>query len=205
MRLVADPSVVIKGDPCWGFSHETGHVLQMIPQMTWGGMTEVSCNLFSMYTVGRMGNESRLKAQKNYASARKKIIEANPKRSYLTEEDVFDRLVPFWQLHLYFSRNGRPDLYADVMEQMRRRPDAGSGNDAIRNQFEFVKICCDVSKLDLTEFFEKWGFFWVGQLTVEDYGKYDYHITQGMVDETKSYIAKKKYRKPSADLTLIEG
>jgi hypothetical protein len=205
MRLVADPSVVIKGDPCWGFSHETGHVLQMIPQMTWGGMTEVSCNLFSMYTVGMMGNESRLKAQKNYASARKKILEANLKRSYLAEEDVFDRLVPFWQLHLYFSRNGHPDFYADVMEQMRRRPDAGSGNDAIRNQFEFVKICCDVSKLDLTEFFDKWGFFWVGQLTVDDYGKYDYNITQETVDETKSYIAKKKYKKPSADLTLIEG
>jgi len=33
---VADPSVVIRGDPCWGFCHETGHVLQMIPQMTWG-------------------------------------------------------------------------------------------------------------------------------------------------------------------------
>jgi len=205
MRLVADPSVVIKGDPCWGFSHETGHVLQMIPQMTWGGMTEVSCNLFSLYTVGAMGNESRLKAQKNYASARKKIIEANPKRSYLAEEDVFDRLVPFWQLHLYFSRHGRPDFYAEVMEQMRRRPDAGSGNDSIRNQFEFAKICCDVSKLDLTEFFEKWGFFWVGRLSVDDYGKYDYNITQGRVDETKSSIAKKKYRKPSEDLTLIEG
>jgi hypothetical protein len=68
-----------------------------------------------------------------------------------------------------------------------------------------VKICCDVSKLDLTEFFDKWGFFWVGQLTVDDYGKYDYSITQEMVDETKSYIAKKKYRKPSPDLTLLEG
>jgi hypothetical protein len=205
MRLVADPSVVIKGDPCWGFSHETGHVLQMMPQITWGGMTEVSCNLFSMYTVGKMGNESRLKAQKNYASARKHIIEAKPKRSYLAENDVFDRLVPFWQLQLYFARNGRPDFYADVMEQMRRRPDAGTGNSSIRNQFEFVKLCCDVSKLDLTEFFEKWGFFWAGQLAVEDYEKYNFVITPEMVEETRSYIAKKKYQKPSADITLIEG
>ena len=83
MRMVADPSVVITGDPCWGFCHETGHVLQMRPQMTWGGMTEVSCNLFSMYTVSGMGNPSRLKAQKNYASARKNIIEADPRKSYL--------------------------------------------------------------------------------------------------------------------------
>ena len=126
-----------------------------------------------------MGNESRLKEQKNYASARKNIIEANPKNSYLADNDVFDRLVPFWQLHLYFARNGRPDFYADVMEQMRRRPDAGPGNDSIRNQFEFVKICCDVSKLDLTDFFEKWGFFWVGQLTVKDYGNYQFHHHPG--------------------------
>jgi len=204
MRMVADPSVVIKGDPCWGFSHETGHVLQMIPQTTWGGMTEVSCNFFSMYTVGSMGNPSRLKAQKNYASARKSIVEANPKCSYLADKDVFNRLVPFWQLHLYFSRKGRPDFYADVMEEMRRRPDAGTRNDSIRNQFEFVKICCDVSKLDLTDFFEKWGFFWVGELDLDDYAKYHFTITQEMVDETKAYVAAKNYQKPAEDLTLVE-
>ncbi len=204
MRMVADPKVVIVGDPCWGFSHEVGHVLQMRPQITWGGMTEVSCNIFSMYTVTGMGNKSRLAAQKNYASARKNIIEADPKRSYLAVGNVFDRLVPFWQLHLYFARNGKPDFYADVMEQMRRRPHAGRGNESIQNQFEFVKICCDVSELDLTDFFEKWGFFWVGELTVKDYRTYHYKITQEMVDDTKAYIASKKYEKPADDITLIE-
>jgi len=204
MRMVADPNVVITGDPCWGFSHEVGHALQMRPQMTWGGMTEVSCNIFSMYTVTGMGNRSRLKAQKNYASARKNIIEADPRKSFLAHKDVFDRLVPFWQLHLYFSRNGKPDFYADVMEQMRLRPDAGRGKDSILNQFEFVKICCDVAELDLAEFFDKWGFFWVGDITVKDYGEYKYTITQQMVDDVKSYIAKKKYNKPTEDITLIE-
>ena len=204
MRMVADPKVVISGDPCWGFSHEVGHVLQMRPQMTWGGMTEVSCNIFSMYTVTGMGNKSRLMAQKNYASARKNIIEADPSISYLQYKDVFDRLVPFWQLHLYFAQNGKPDFYADVMEQMRLRPDAGRGDDSILNQFEFVKICCDVAKLDLTDFFDKWGFFRVGEITVNDYRKYHYTITQQMVDDTKSYIANKKYKKPAKDITLIE-
>jgi hypothetical protein len=203
MRMVADPSVVIKGDPCWGFSHEVGHVLQMRPQLNWGGLGEVSNNLFSLYTGGKLGNGSRLMDQKNYASARKSIIEASPKQSYLADPDVFNRLVPFWQLHLYFAKNGRPDFYADVMEEMRRRPDAGKGNDSIRNQFEFVKICCDVGKLDLTEFFEKWGFFWVGELSVDDYGKFRFNITQEMVDETKSHIAARKFPKPAEDLTLI--
>jgi len=203
MRMVADPNVVIVGDPCWGFCHEVGHALQM-RQITWGGMTEVSNNIFSMYTVTGMGNKSRLKAQENYASARKNIIEADPRISYLESKNVFDRLVPFWQLHLYFARNGRCDFYADVMEEMRRRPDAGRGNDSILNQFEFMKICCDVAKLDLTDFFDKWGFFRVGDITVNDYGKYDYTITQQMVEDTKSYISKKQYEQPTEDITLIE-
>jgi hypothetical protein len=204
MRMVADPSVVIVGDPCWGFCHEVGHVLQMRPQMTWGGMTEVSNNIFTIYTTTRMGNPSRLKRQKNYAKARKNIIEAEPRKSYLADRDVFNRLVPFWQLHLYFERNGKPDFYADVMEAMRRRPDAGRGNDSIKNQFEFVRICCDVAKLDLTDFFEKWGFFWVGELEVRDYRTYRFTITQKMVDDTKAYIVAKKYKKPAEDITLIE-
>ncbi len=204
MRMVADPDVVIAGDPCWGFCHEVGHVLQLRPQLTWGGMTEVSCNIFSMYTVTAMGNRSRLQAQKNYASARKNIIQADPKISYLAWPNVFDRLVPFWQLHLYFTRNGKPDFYADVMEEMRRRPHAGRGDDSIGNQFQFIKICCDVAETDLTDFFEQWGFFWVGELTVKDYRTYRYHITQEMVDETKSYIAAREYRKPTQDITLIE-
>jgi hypothetical protein len=204
MRKVADPEVVIVGDPCWGFCHEVGHVLQLRPQLTWGGMTEVSCNIFSMYTVTAMGNPSRLQAQKNYASARQQIIEADPKISYLACPNVFDRLVPFWQLHLYFQRNGKPDFYADVMEVMRGRPHAGRGNESIRNQFEFIKICCDVGQLDLTDFFEKWGFFRVGELTVKDYREYHFTITQKMVDETKAYITEKNYRKPADDITLIE-
>jgi len=87
---------------------------------------------------------------------------------------------------------------------MRLCPDAGTGRNAIWNQFEFVKLCGDVGQLDLTDFFDKWGFFWVGEMTMNDYGKYQYTITQEMVDEAKSYIAKKGYKKPSEDLTLIE-
>lgn len=204
MRMVADPKVVVSGDPCWGFCHEVGHALQMQPQLTWGGMTEVSNNLFSLYTGLKMGNVSRLQEGKHYAKARKSIIETKPKKSYLADPNVFNRLVPFWQLHLYFSRNGRPDFYADVMEQMRLRPDAGQGDDSIRNQFEFVKICCDVGQLDLTDFFEQWGFFWVGKLDIDDYAPYHYDITQKMVDETKAYIAAKQYKKPPVDITTTE-
>lgn len=203
MGMVADPARVISGDPCWGFCHEAGHVLQM-PELKWNGMTEVSNNLFTLYTCGKMGNKSRLVAQKSYASARKSIIESDPKISYLADPDVFHRLVPFWQLHLYFTRHGHPDFYADVMEQMRLRPDSVKRGEAIRNQFEYIKTCCDVGKVDLTDFFEKWGFFVVGELSGNDYGAYRHVITPKMVDETKAYIAAKNYPKPKVDITTLE-
>lgn len=202
MRMVADPDVVIKGDPCWGFSHEVGHVMQLSPQLTWGGMTEVSNNIFAMYTTTALGNESRLKAQNSFEAARKNIIESTPKKSYLQAGDPFQSLVPFWQLHLYFTKNGFPDFYADVMEQMRNQPHSGIRNESINNMFDFIKITSDVTKTDLTDFFEQWGFFYVGKLNIEDYAKYEFNITQEMVDETKAYIASKNYKKPADDITL---
>lgn len=204
MGMVADPETVIKGDPCWGFSHEAGHVMQLTPQLTWGGMTEISNNIFSMYTTTRMGNESRLKAQNSYAAARETIINASPKISYLQSGDLFQSLVPFWQLHLYFTENGHPDFYPDVMEQMRKQPHSGTGNQSINNMFDFIKIASDVTKTDLTEFFEKWGFFYVGELAIEDYSNYHFTITQEMVEEIKAYIASKNYPKPESDISLVE-
>ena len=44
MRMVADPESIIKGDPCWGFSHELGTYCNAAAT-TWGGMTEVSNNI----------------------------------------------------------------------------------------------------------------------------------------------------------------
>lgn len=202
MNMVANPSVVIKGDPCWGFSHEVGHVLQMRPQLNWGGLTEVSNNIYSLYTTTGFGNASRLKEQKSYEKARNTLKDKGI--SYLQHDDVFVRLVPFWQLHLYFSENGKPEFYADMMEIMRTRPDAGQGDESINNQFEFIKLACEVGDVDLTEFFEQWGFFYVGDIELDDYGKYNYTITQKQVDDTKAYIKGLGLDKPKKDITMIE-
>lgn len=205
MGMVINPTRVITGDPCWGFTHEAGHVLQMRPQTNWGGLGEVSNNWFANYTYVEMGNVSLLKSQGYYAAARRAIIEAEPKISYLEDNvNVFHRLVPFWQLHLYFSRNGKPEFYADLMEALRNRPHAGTGNDAINNQFEFIKLTCEIGEVDLTDFFEKWGFFYVGEFEVNDYGNYKYNVTQQMVDDTKEYITSLGKPLPSMDVTTIE-
>ena len=203
MRMVASPDVVVTGDPCWGFSHEVGHVLQM-PQITWGGMTEVSNNLFSLYNAAELGNPSRLKAQNNYVTARRSIIESEPKISFLQDPDVFNRLVPFWQLHLYFTQQGYADFYPDLMEELRNRPNAGYRNNSIKNMLEFVKIACYIGNTDLTDFFEQWGFFYTGTIELEDYAKYKFTITEQEVKDVKAYIASKNYPKPTIDITTIK-
>lgn len=206
MRMVADPDVVVKGDPCWGFSHEVGHVMQMRP-LTWGGMTEVSNNLYSLQATILMGNKSRLDDQDRegrsyFVRAREEIIGKN--MSYLQSGDVFNRLVPFWQLHLYFTKHGHPDFYGDVMEYLRTNTEDYQRNDTIKYQFDFIKACCTVTKTDLTDFFEKWGFFWTGEIKLNDYANYHFNITPKMVDDTKKWISQQGYKKPADDITMTD-
>ncbi len=201
MRMVADPVVVINGDPCWGFSHEVGHIMQMHP-MTWGGMTEVSNNIFTLYAKRKMGNSpSRIMRQGNYKKAQDELVGKGI--AYLLHSDVFDRLVPFWQLQLYFEGNGMPDFYPELMEHLRRTAGDYKGDQTIQYQFEFIKACCDVSKTNLLDFFEKWGFFVAGDLVVKDYGTYNFSITQDMIDSTREYVLAKGYPEPSIDITTI--
>ncbi len=219
MRLVADPKSIVKGDPCWGFSHELGHVLQMRPQLTWGGMTEVSNNILTMYSTTMLGNSSRLKNENKYEQARETILDKGisymdfPGRAASANQyggdgntDVFQRLVPFWQLHLYFTEQGYPDFYPDLMIALRNQKPLGDGNrnKDYLNMLEFCRLACEVSQTDLTEFFERWGFFYVGEIDVSDYGFYLYNVSQEDVDKTKAAIAQMNLPKPKKDITLME-
>lgn len=208
MALVVNPSRVIKDDPCWGFNHEVGHVHQLRPYLNWGGLGEVSNNIVTLYVTTSFGNESRLKAQKSYAKARESII--GTQISYLEDNDVFNRLVPFWQLQLYFSRYGRPDFYPDLHEELRNSESLGSEwgdrgkNDVALYQLNFIKKVCKVGNTDLTDFFEKWGFFKVTTIELNDYGKYKYNMTREMADACKAEIKSWNLPKPQTDLTLLE-
>ncbi len=211
MHMVANPDVVISGDPCWGFSHEVGHVHQLRPYLNWGGLGEVSNNIFSLYATTYWKNKSRVSEQKNYDLARKSIIDGEI--SYLQDDDVFNRLIPFWQLQLYFSQYGNPDFYPDLFEAFRQQAaeaqkggddgwGARGGNPA-EYQLNFVKKVCEVSGVDLVDFFDKWGFFYVGDFEINDYGKYKYHMTQKMVDDCLAEIAAMELEQPKIDLTTL--
>lgn len=220
MAMVADPDRVIKGDPCWGFSHEVGHVHQTRPMFNWGGLGEVSNNLFSLYVTRSFGNRTRISEQGNYDKARKSIIEG--KISYLKDDDVFNRLVPFWQLQLYFETVGEnPDFYPDLFEAFRKQQLQNNANRPRRNmnwgadrmmgernpavhQLNFIKTACEVAQVDLTKFFEAYGFFYVGNMTYDDYGKYNYEMTQDMVDACKNAIKAMNLPQPKLDITTLK-
>lgn len=219
MRMVADPKSIVKGDPCWGFSHELGHVLQMRPQLTWGGMMEVSNNILTLYSTTSLGNKSRISAEGTYAKARETILDkgisymdfpgkATSSNQYGGQDntDVFQRLVPFWQLHLYFSEQGYPDFYPDLMIAMRKQEPLGRGENSksYLNMLEFCRLASEVSQTDLTDFFQRWGFFYVGEIDVNDYGEYLYNVTQEEVDNVKAAIAKMNLPKPKKDITQME-
>lgn len=209
MGMVANPDVVISGDPCWGFSHEVGHVHQLRPYLNWGGLGEVSNNIITMYVTKSFGVKSRLSESKSYARARETIIDK--KISYLQSGDVLCRLIPFWQLELYFTKNGYKDFYADLFEELRKNANtAGNGwgdrgkNSVADYQLNFVKTVCKVAKTDMTEFFEKWGFLHVGEFVIGDYGTFNYKMTDEMVAKVKKEIKDMNLPKPTEDPTTYE-
>ncbi len=188
----------------WGVNHEIGHVMQMSPQLTWGGMTEVSNNLFTLYVTTEAGKPGRLSANNTYEAAFKTVLDAPEKPFIMCVSDPFQKLVPFWQLHLFAQEKGYPDFYADLMEYMRTHPHQGTGNASINNMYEFIKVSCDLLQTDLTDFFEAWGFFVTGTFEVNDYSDYQFNITPEMIESTKQYIASKNYPKPAKDVTRIK-
>ncbi|ERJ61261.1 hypothetical protein M472_21135 [Sphingobacterium paucimobilis HER1398] len=185
----------------------------------WGGLGEVSNNLFSLYVTRSFNNPTRISEQGNYKTAKEKIIDG--KISFLQDPDVFNRLVPFWQLQLYFEGVGKnPDFYPDLFEEFRNQANSksnvkqvkttnwaqermqGEKNPAV-HQLNFVKTACEVSRVDLTDFFDKYGFFYVGEFELDDYGKYTYSMTNEMVDACKQAVRNMNLRKPAIDLTTL--
>lgn len=199
MKMAIGPEVTTN----WGVNHEIGHVMQMKPQMTWGGMMEVSNNLFSMYATKALGAPSRLSDRKIYEAAFKGLQDKEEKEFVMLIKDPFHKLVPFWQLQVYCEEQGYTDFYADMMEHMRQNPHKGIKDESIHNMYEFMKLCCDLAKTDFTEFFDHWGFFEVGHYSIKDYGVYNFDITSETVEEVKKYIAGKNYPKPAREITCL--
>lgn len=176
----------------WGPAHEVAHVNQTRPGFRWLGMVEVSNNILSEYILSRLGYKSRLISENRYVNAVNQIVKAERIDNYLQHSDVFCRLVPFWQLKLYMHNVlGMEDFYKDVYEKVRINPNPTEGNGCTMDancMLEFVYLVCEVSGLDMTEFFTDWKFLTPASFLVDDYGISTFTVSQERIDAIKEKI-----------------
>ena len=201
----------------WGPCHEVGHCNQTRPGLKWHGTTEVTNNIMSMYLQNSIfKRDSHLQTTKlndgspnRYAKAWTEIIATNAPHCDFKSNDVFCKLVPFWQLELYFGnvlgqtplqQDDKGGFYPDVYEYVRTHPDL---NTAGEQQTEFVYICSQVAQMDLTDFFTKWGFLTPVETTIDDYGNGQVKVTQARVEEIKQRVASLNYPQPNVALEYI--
>lgn len=193
----------------WGLAHEVGHATQTNPAMRWGGLGEVGNNMFSMYVkTSWFGfNESNLLLEGYYDKARALIIDQKLPYADLSivGSKHMERLVPLWQVNLYFKSQGKEDFYKDLYEHFRKTKDVGTTFDHSGPlQLDYVRQVCRIGKVDLIDFFEKWGFLTPVDITISDYGNRVMKITQEDVDKLKAEIEALNLMKPTKDVTLIQ-
>lgn len=178
---------------CWGPAHELGHIHQTRPGLKWHGMTEVTNNITAIYVQTKVYNEpSRLTVQDRYVSAFNSIMAGQ--KAHNAESDVFNKLVPFWQLELYFGevkgntpmkRTDHGGFYADIYEKVRTT--ANPTTDGLC-QLEFVYNSCVSAGMDLTGFFEKWGFLSPIDMMIGDYTNKQFTITETEIANVRNRI-----------------
>ncbi len=209
----------------WGIAHEFGHVNQVRPDMKWVGTTEVTNNIYSVWTQYLFNpDEPKLEREKLKDYDEDKIggrITAYMESAFVHEQpwltqagpdrwdrerprdwggDHFVKLVPLWQLQLYFAvagegnKWGNKDFYSQVYTKAIDTPIAKDKKDAYY-QLNFIKNACDAAKLDLTDFFEYSGLLRPIDLLVDDYSVAQMTISEEDIMEVKKYAA--KYPKPT--------
>ena len=196
-KIISREKLLELEDNTWGPAHELGHVNQ--GAINWKSTTESSNNLFSNYAIYKMGK---------YKSRGQKI-------SYLADcfaagepwalmgssthqnEDTEVHMRMNWQLWNYFHRCGvQPDFFPTLFQLLRDDPLPsefasyfGMAENPGASQLKYAEKVCEAAKLDLTEFFETWGFYRTIDVNYEQYGSARYRVTDDMIAESKARIA----------------
>ena len=223
MKEVANVGKLRKSS--WGVAHEFGHVNQVRPGMKWTGTTEVTNNIYSVWTQYLFNPDApKLEREKLRDYDGPKIggrITAYMESAFVHNQpwltqagndrwdrerprdwggDHFVKLVPLWQLQLYFAVAGEnnswgnPDFYGDIFIRAIDAPASEKEEQASYYQLEFIKNACDAAQLDLTDFFEMSRMLYPIDLWVDDYTCSQMTITQADISNVKQYAS--KYKKP---------
>ncbi len=218
-------------DP-WGIAHEFGHNNQVRPGAKWIGTTEVTNNVNSAWIQylysSSYPNTTRLEKGNDVPKAGAASLYGGrygslfdncliQKKHMEAQGDVFVRLVPLWQLEVYYqlagaSKNlptmqqrlsgtpapaGQPDVafwYGDVLEKMRTTSQTGLNEGQLL--LNFVSATCDAVQEDLTDFFVKSGYLLPIDMDIDDYSIKRLTITQAQIDALIAAVQAKGYPKP---------
>lgn len=214
---------ILTNNSLWGPCHEVGHCNQTRPGLKWGGTAEVTNNIMSMYLqtsiferTSYLQNTKQSEGNNIYAKAWTEIMagQAPHAGKYDSEEkfkthDAFCKLVPFWQLELYFGKvlgltplqqDDMGGFYPEIYEYVRTNPDLSSDGDI---QTEFVYTASLIGQTDLTDFFRKWGFLTPVNASFDDYGSKNLRVTQERADEITQRIEALNLPKPELALEYI--
>ena len=191
---------------CWGPAHEVGHSNQT-RGLKWAGTMEVTNNILSLYIQTSVwGEPSRMEVDNNYIKSWNGIIVPRVAHG---EVDPGFKLIPFWQLELYFGKvlgktpMQQPDrggFYPDVYQYLREHEDLSAHG---AQQLEFVYNCCKASGMNLWDFFEKWGFLTPVDVELDDYGVKQLTITEADIENLKQRVDALGYPKPDVALEYI--
>ncbi len=189
----------------WVLGHEVGHINQLTPGLKWAGTTEVTNNLLAMYNQQQiLGEANRLDNKKDgYEVAFKEIIKG--KKPWVLPDNYsihIPKVAPFWQLKLYFVDVLKQEhFFHDLYEHYRETPDLNEkvlGDDYHGMlQLDFVRVVCNLGKVNLLEFFEEWGFLRPIDGEINDYGLKTLRITQKQIDDLKKEIEACHYPLPT--------
>lgn len=180
------------GGDLWAVAHETGHHFQRLFNLT--VCVESSVNLFSNIAVFNQGsNVSRGPSMLHF------VDQFNKNVSWI-DRKLADRILPYYQLWLYFEHLGHhPRFYKDLCDKF-RKSQIVMGN-ADTDYLKFARTVCDVVKEDLTEFFEFHGFLnktkignqnmtWGDDFYDRYYGPKPITISASAIDATRRHMAK---------------
>ena len=211
--------LIVDAGSSWGPNHEIGHTNQYAFQIV--GTSEVSNNALTNFAIFDQGTHvSRGNNMYN------QILDFENKIPYVVRGEgmygskLFSMTRMYFQLFLYFHAAEKDTtFYPRLFEKLRydRLPGWGTGSwdeldengfyknsvNAAKDQLKFAEACCEIAQMDLSEFFEAWGFFIpMKNAFVGDYGHHWVYLLEEDAKASKARM--QKYEKKGGHLMFLE-
>ena len=211
--------LIVDAGSSWGPNHEIGHTNQYAFQIV--GTSEVSNNALTNFAIFDQGTHvSRGNNMEN------QILDFENKIPYVVRGEgsygskLFSMTRMYFQLFLYFHAAEKDTtFYPRLFEKLRydRLPGWATGSwdeldengfyknsvNAAQDQLKFAEACCEIAQMDLSEFFEAWGFFIpMKNAFVGDYGHHWVYLLEEDAKASKARM--QKYEKKGGHLMFLE-